>query len=123
MTENSMSRLFHTNQNFKVIPEGWDGTTKDPDEVHYDISMKEDETLYQEFVQRMNFNKMKGPSTIRVAKPDNRKEEQHRLIEVPVLPSFAPSTCSLIRQSRRETDEDKSAKLLKVQNISTTMNT
>lgn len=44
---------------FKVMPEGWDGTTRDPDEVHYEISMKEDEMLYQEFVQRMNFNKMK----------------------------------------------------------------
>lgn len=41
------------------MPEGWDGTTRDPDEVHYEISMKEDEMLYQEFVQRMNFNKMK----------------------------------------------------------------
>lgn len=44
---------------FKVMPEGWDGTVKDPDEVHYEISKKEDEMLYQEFVQRMNFNKMK----------------------------------------------------------------
>ena len=41
------------------MPEGWDGTARDPDEVHYEISMKEDEMLYQEFVQRMNFNKMK----------------------------------------------------------------
>lgn len=43
---------------FKVMPEGWDGTVKDLDEVHYEISKKEDEMLYQEFVQRMNFNKM-----------------------------------------------------------------
>lgn len=41
------------------MPEGWDGTTRDPDEVHYEISMKEDEMLYKEFVQRLNFNKMK----------------------------------------------------------------
>jgi hypothetical protein len=41
------------------MPEGWDGTTRDLDEVHYEISKKEDEMLYQEFVQRMNFNKMK----------------------------------------------------------------
>lgn len=41
------------------MPEGWDGTIKDLDEVHYEISKKEDEMLYQEFVQRMNFNKMK----------------------------------------------------------------
>lgn len=44
---------------FKVMPEGWDGTVKDLDEVHYEISKKEDEMLYQEFVQRLNFNKMK----------------------------------------------------------------
>ncbi|KAF8391723.1 hypothetical protein HHK36_024032 [Tetracentron sinense] len=44
---------------FKVMREGWDGTTRDPDEVHYEISMKEDEMLYQEFVKRMNFNKKK----------------------------------------------------------------
>jgi hypothetical protein len=41
------------------MPEGWDGTIKDMDEVHYEISKKEDEILYQEFVLRMNFNKMK----------------------------------------------------------------
>ena len=44
------------------MPEGWDGTTRDPDEVLYEISMKEDEMLYQEFVQKMNFNKMKVTS-------------------------------------------------------------
>ena len=41
------------------MPEGWDGTTRDLDEVHYEISKMEDEMLYQEFVQRLNFNKMK----------------------------------------------------------------
>lgn len=46
------------------MPEGWDGTTRDPDEVHYEISMKEDEMLYQEFVQKMNFNKMKVNSSV-----------------------------------------------------------
>lgn len=44
------------------MPEGWDGTVRDLDEVHYEISMKEDEMLYQEFVQRMNFNKKKVSS-------------------------------------------------------------
>lgn len=44
---------------FKVMPEGWDGTIKDLDEVHYEISKKEDEIMYQEFVQRLNFNKLK----------------------------------------------------------------
>ncbi|XVF37974.1 hypothetical protein REPUB_Repub20aG0057600 [Reevesia pubescens] len=41
------------------MPEGWDGTIKDLDEVHYEISKKEDEMMYQEFVLRFNFNKMK----------------------------------------------------------------
>lgn len=41
------------------MPEDWEGTPKDPDEVLYEISMKEDERLYEEFVQRLNFNKKK----------------------------------------------------------------
>ena len=41
------------------MPEGWDGTIKDLDEVHYEISKKEDEMMYEEFVQKFNFNKMK----------------------------------------------------------------
>lgn len=44
---------------FKVMPEGWDGTTRDPDEVLYEISMKEDHMLHEEFVQRLEFNKKK----------------------------------------------------------------
>jgi len=40
------------------MPEGCCGTIKDLDGVHYEIS-KEDEMLYQEYVQKMNFNKMK----------------------------------------------------------------
>ncbi|XP_050368520.1 protein GAMETE CELL DEFECTIVE 1, mitochondrial [Argentina anserina] len=60
----SHDREFHVaslpyKPDFKVMPEGWDGTTRDLDEVHYEISKREDEMLYQEFVQRMNFNKMK----------------------------------------------------------------
>ncbi|KAJ6865936.1 hypothetical protein NC652_037457 [Populus alba x Populus x berolinensis] len=43
---------------FKVMPEGCYGTIKDLEGVHYEIS-KEDEKLYQEYVQKMNFNKMK----------------------------------------------------------------
>lgn len=70
LTEYFSPRFFHSHDrefhvatlphkpNFKVMPEGWDGTTRDPDEVHYEISMKEDEMLYQEFVQRLNFNKL-----------------------------------------------------------------
>ncbi|KAJ0035780.1 hypothetical protein Pint_25925 [Pistacia integerrima] len=44
---------------FKVMPKGWDGTIKDLDEVHYEISQKEDAMLCQEFVLKINFNKMK----------------------------------------------------------------
>lgn len=58
---------------FKVMPEGWDGTTRDPDEVHYEISMKEDEMLYQEFVQKMNFNKMKIAKEIKCHKYSRRR--------------------------------------------------
>ncbi|KAK9288750.1 hypothetical protein L1049_017214 [Liquidambar formosana] len=58
---------------FKVMPEGWDGTTRDPDEVHYEISMKEDEMLYQEFVQRMNFNKKKMAGEVKCHKYSRRR--------------------------------------------------
>ncbi|KAK8571671.1 hypothetical protein V6N12_027749 [Hibiscus sabdariffa] len=61
---NAHDREFHVaslpyKPEYKVMPEGWDGTTKDPDEYHYEISKKEDDMLYEEFVQRFNFNKMK----------------------------------------------------------------
>ncbi|XP_059655016.1 protein GAMETE CELL DEFECTIVE 1, mitochondrial-like [Cornus florida] len=58
---------------FKVMPEGWDGTPRDRDEVHYEISMKEDEMLYQEFVQKMNFNKMKMAGKVKVHKYSRRR--------------------------------------------------
>lgn len=41
------------------MPEDWDGTTRDRDEVLYEISVKEDQMLYEEFVQKLNFNKKK----------------------------------------------------------------
>lgn len=44
------------------MPEDWDGITRDSDEVLYEISMKEDQMLYEEFVQRLNFNKKKVSS-------------------------------------------------------------
>ncbi|GMI64324.1 GAMETE CELL DEFECTIVE 1 [Hibiscus trionum] len=61
---NAHDREFHVaslpyKPEYKVMPEGWDGTTKDLDEYHYEISKKEDDMLYEEFVQRFNFNKMK----------------------------------------------------------------
>lgn len=60
----SHDREFHVaslnyKPDFKVMPEGWDGTIKDMDEVHYEISKKEDDMLYEEFVRRFEFNKMK----------------------------------------------------------------
>lgn len=60
----SHDREFHVaslpyKPDFKVMPEGWDGIVKDMDEVHYMISKKEDEMLYQEFLQRFEFNKKK----------------------------------------------------------------
>ncbi|CAI9112863.1 OLC1v1013363C1 [Oldenlandia corymbosa var. corymbosa] len=61
---------------FKVIPKGWDGTTRDPDEVHYEISMREDEMLYQEFVQRMNFNKMKMNKEVKCHKYSRRSPSE-----------------------------------------------
>lgn len=75
---NSHDREFHVaslpyKPDFKVMPEGWDGTTRDPDEVHYEISMKEDEMLYQEFVQRMNFNKMKMAKEIKCHRYSRRR--------------------------------------------------
>ncbi|KAG8076867.1 hypothetical protein GUJ93_ZPchr0006g43359 [Zizania palustris] len=42
------------------MPKGWDGTTKDLDEVLYEISKKEDHMLYGEFIQCLEFNKNKG---------------------------------------------------------------
>ncbi|KAK2995801.1 hypothetical protein RJ640_026568 [Escallonia rubra] len=75
---NSHDREFHVatlpyKPDFRVMPEGWDGTTRDPDEVHYEISMKEDEILYQEFVQKMNFNKMKMAKQIKCHKYSRRR--------------------------------------------------
>ncbi|KAM1874005.1 hypothetical protein ACFX13_007780 [Malus domestica] len=75
---NSHDREFHVaslpyKPDFKVMPEGWDGTTRDLDEVHYEISKKEDEMLYQEFVQRMNFNKMKMKGEVFCHKHSRRR--------------------------------------------------
>ncbi|KAI3444754.1 hypothetical protein Pfo_001419 [Paulownia fortunei] len=77
----SHDREFHVaslpyKPDFKVMPEGWDGTTRDPDEVHHEISMKEDEMLYQEFVQRMNFNKMKMAKKVKCHKYSRRRPSE-----------------------------------------------
>ncbi|XP_028780820.1 uncharacterized protein LOC114737091 [Neltuma alba] len=74
----SHDREFHVaslpyKPDFKVMPEGWDGITKDLDEVHYEISQKEDEMLYQEFVQRMNFNKKKMAGEVKCHKYSRRR--------------------------------------------------
>ncbi|KAK9100078.1 hypothetical protein Scep_023508 [Stephania cephalantha] len=78
---NAHDREFHVaslpyKPDFRVMPEGWDGTTRDPDEVHYEISMKEDEMLYQEFVQRMNFNKMKMVGEVKCHKYSRRRSSE-----------------------------------------------
>lgn len=77
----SHDREFHVanlpyKPDFKVMPEGWDGTTRDPDEVLYEISMKEDEMLYQEFVRKMNFNKMKLAKKVKCHKYSRRRPSQ-----------------------------------------------
>ncbi|XP_054811710.1 protein GAMETE CELL DEFECTIVE 1, mitochondrial [Prosopis cineraria] len=74
----SHDREFHVaslpyKPDFKVMPEGWDGITKDLDEVHYEISQKEDEMLYQEFVQKMNFNKKKMAGEVKCHKYSRRR--------------------------------------------------
>lgn len=66
---------------FTVMPEGWDGTARDPDEVHYEISIREDEMLYQEFVERMNFNKMQVSSMFSLPLSSLELETKHNEIK------------------------------------------
>ncbi|XP_076959221.1 protein GAMETE CELL DEFECTIVE 1, mitochondrial-like [Bidens hawaiensis] len=61
---------------FKVMPEGWDGTIKDPDEVLYEISMKESEIIYQEFLERFTFNKAKMNHEVKVHKYSRRRPSE-----------------------------------------------
>ncbi|XP_006644853.2 protein GAMETE CELL DEFECTIVE 1, mitochondrial [Oryza brachyantha] len=77
---NSHDREFHVatlpyKPDFKVMPEGWDGTTRDPDEVLYEISMKEDQMLYEEFVQRLEFNKKKVAGEVKCHKYSRRRPD------------------------------------------------
>ncbi|KAF6148216.1 hypothetical protein GIB67_011991 [Kingdonia uniflora] len=77
----SHDREFHVaslpyKPDFKVMPEGWDGTTKDPDEVHYEISVREDEMLYQDFVRRMTFNKKQMAGEVIVHKHSRRRDSE-----------------------------------------------
>ncbi|VAH80790.1 unnamed protein product [Triticum turgidum subsp. durum] len=77
---NSHDREFHVaslpyKPDFKVMPEGWDGTTRDPDEVLYEISMKEDAMLYEEFVQRLEFNKKKVAGEVKCHKYSRRRPD------------------------------------------------
>jgi hypothetical protein len=63
------------------MPEGWDGTTRDPDEVLYESSMKEDQMLYEEFVQRLEFNKKKVSAFFDLHHlVDNVYDEQYDLL-------------------------------------------
>ncbi|CAJ2637673.1 unnamed protein product [Trifolium pratense] len=76
----SHDREFHVaslpyKPDFKVMPEGWDGITKDLDEVHYEISKKEDDMLYRDFVEKMNFNKKKMAGEVKCHKYSRRRPE------------------------------------------------
>ncbi|XP_068665928.1 protein GAMETE CELL DEFECTIVE 1, mitochondrial [Aristolochia californica] len=87
---NSHDREFHVaslpyKPDFKVMPEDWEGTTRDRDEVHYEISMKEDEMLYQEFVQKMNFNKKKMAGEVKCHKYSRRRGDDGWKITVEKL--------------------------------------
>ncbi|KAJ4750920.1 Ribosomal protein L20 [Rhynchospora pubera] len=78
---NSHDREFHVaslpyKPDFKVMPEGWDGTARDPDEVLYEISMKEDQMLYEEFVQRLEFNKKKVAGEVKCHKYSRRRPDE-----------------------------------------------
>lgn len=88
------------------MPEGWDGITKDLDEVHYEISQKEDEMLYQEFVQRMNFNKKKVSCSphnlvfLHIHENDMMLLLKHTLLLVLYYLSFCWSEISVVERSR-----------------------
>ncbi|ONK81853.1 uncharacterized protein A4U43_C01F33540 [Asparagus officinalis] len=85
---NNFSEFFHSHDgefhvaslaykpDFKVMPEGWDGTTRDPDEVLYEISMKEDQRLYEEFVLCLNFNKKKVAGEVKCHKYSRRRTKR-----------------------------------------------
>ncbi|KAJ0080631.1 hypothetical protein Patl1_22421 [Pistacia atlantica] len=75
-TGNSMWHPFHTNLSLRLCQEGWDGTIKDLDEVHYEISQKEDEMLYRDFVERMTFNKMKCAGKVKYHRYSRRRPSE-----------------------------------------------
>ncbi|CAH2043875.1 unnamed protein product [Thlaspi arvense] len=86
----SHDREFHVaslnyKPDFKVMPEGWDGTIKDMDEVHYEISKKEDDLLYEEFVRRFEFNKMKWRGEVQCHKYSRRRSSEGWKITVEKL--------------------------------------
>ncbi|GAB2298693.1 Translation initiation factor eIF-2B subunit gamma [Dionaea muscipula] len=87
---NSHDREFHVaslpyKPDFKVMPEGWDGTTRDPDEVHFEISNKEDEMLYKDFVEKFNFNKMKFKGEVNKHKYSRRRPSKGWDIAIDML--------------------------------------
>lgn len=78
---NSHDKEFHVaslpyKPDFKIMPEGWDGNMRDPDEVLYEISMKEDQMLYEEFVQKLNFNKKKVAGEVKCHKYSRRRPSE-----------------------------------------------
>ncbi|CAM8919373.1 unnamed protein product [Rhodiola kirilowii] len=60
---------------FKVMPEDWDGMPKDMDEVLYEISKKEDDMCYEEFLQKFEFNMRKLKGEIKCHKHSRRRED------------------------------------------------
>ncbi|CAH2043877.1 unnamed protein product [Thlaspi arvense] len=86
----SHDRVFHVaslkyKPEFKVMPVGWEGTIKDMDEVHYEISKKEDDLLYQDFVRRFEFNKMKWRGEVKCHKYSRRRSSEGWKITVEKL--------------------------------------
>ncbi|KAL0721219.1 hypothetical protein Bca4012_035818 [Brassica carinata] len=86
----SHDREFHVaslsyKPDFKVMPEGWDGTIKDMDEVHYEISKKEDDILYEEFLRRFEFNKLKWKGEVKCHKYSRRRSSDGWKITVEKL--------------------------------------
>ncbi|CAM6109881.1 unnamed protein product [Calypogeia fissa] len=67
------SMLPSTKPDFSVQPEGWHGSVKAADQTMDEASAKEEKMMVEEFVQRMNFNKMQMAGII---KTDNTSRQR-----------------------------------------------
>ncbi|CAM6084491.1 unnamed protein product [Calypogeia fissa] len=67
------SILPSTKPDFSVQPEGWHGSVKAADQTMDEASAKEEKMMVEEFVQRMNFNKMQIAGII---KTDNTSRQR-----------------------------------------------